>query len=574
MYDCIVIGSGIAGLYVALQAQRHGRVLLLTKAGLNDSNTNQAQGGIAAAIGAQDRPELHWRDTLVAGAGLSDPAAAWVLTKEGPGCIADLVRLGVPFDREHGQPALAQEGAHSRPRVLHAGGDATGRHIQITLGRLAQEARNVTIRERHLVTELVTVGGAIRGVVALDRDAGQTVRYGGRCVVLASGGAGHLYQQTTNPSVATGSGLALAYRAGASVADLEFCQFHPTALLLPKAPRFLISEAARGEGGVLLNTEGHRFMPDYDRRAELAPRHVVTAAILSEMARHGAPCVYLDLSHLPAVQVRQRFPTIAAFCRQYDLDITQSPIPVAPAAHYMMGGVRTDLWGETDLPGLFACGEVACTGVHGANRLASNSLLEALVFGSRIVRRMLVGQDRRAPERDSLPAGFPDPAACGSASGEEPLTTAVPEECRFGPPAGEARQGLPGGHAGAGDAPATAGGPKVESADVQVLMWDCAGMRRSEESLATAGRQLARWAASLPAPTAAPEYELRDLLLAGRLVVAAALARRETRGAHRRVDFPREDAAWRRRLAFRIPSLASSVEEAVPTLQRTRPPLR
>jgi len=550
MYDCIVIGSGIAGLYVALLAQHHGRVLLLTKAGLDDSNTNHAQGGIAAAVGATDRPELHWRDTLVAGAGLSDPTAAWVLTNEGPDRIADLIRFGVAFDREHGYLALAQEGAHSLPRVLHAGGDATGRHIQVALGNAVRRSAKITICEHHLVTEITTEGRSVDGVVALDCRSGRTARYSSHCVVLASGGAGQIFQHTTNPSVATGTGLALAYRAGASVADLEFYQFHPTALLVPGAPRFLISEAARGEGGVLVAADGRRFMADYDPRGELAPRHVVAEAILAEMARTGAPCVYLDLSHLPAQQVRQRFPTIADRCRQYGIDITREPIPVAPAAHYMMGGVRTDLWGETDLPGLFACGEVACTGVHGANRLASNSLLEALVFGARIVRRLAAGRDGRERRPDVWPAGLANSGALayGTAGADGALVAAIPEERRAGPPAGEPDGRWPGDHAPTPEG-LPAGGVQIEH--LQALMWSCAGPRRSRQSLEQAEHQLALWAEVMPAATTDQEHELRDALLAARLMVAAALARRETRGAHRRLDFPREEVAWRRRLTFR-----------------------
>lgn len=551
MYDFIIIGSGIAGLYVALLAEQHGRVLLLTKAGLEDSNTNHAQGGIAAALGADDSPALHWRDTLVAGAGLSDPVAAWILTCEGPERIASLIRCGVPFDREDSRLAMAREGAHSRPRVLHAGGDATGAQIQTTLGRLIWQAKNVTVREHHLVTDLVVIGGAVRGVVAREGRATQPVHYTGRNVVLATGGAGQLYQHTTNPAVATGTGLALAYRAGASLADLEFCQFHPTALLLPNAPRFLISEAARGEGGILRNADGRRFMFDYDALGELAPRHVVAAAILAEMTRDDRPCVYLDLTHLPAGQVLRRFPVIAAFCRQHNLDITRTPIPVAPAAHYMMGGVRTDLWGATDLPGLFACGEVACTGVHGANRLASNSLLEALVFGERIVRRSLSDHNELTSEPEPWLAGGVRPALTQSIAEDAlPLASSVLEDHRFGlaPTASEAR--WPRGQA-------------VTREEVQSLMWACAGMSRSRQSLQSAQQRLAQWSASLPGPTAA-DCELHDLLLVARLVVAAALAREESRGAHRRRDFPAEDGAWRRRLVFRARETALSRAGCVP----------
>ncbi|MHB1131499.1 MAG: L-aspartate oxidase [Chloroflexota bacterium] len=545
MYDCIVVGSGLAGLWVSLLVQEQGRVLLLTKAGLDDSNTSQAQGGIAAAVGAGDRPEAHWHDTLVAGAGLSDSAAAWVLCREGPGRVADLAGLGVGFDRECGAIALAREAAHSLPRVLHAGGDATGRHLQLALGNLVRRAGNITIREHHLVTEISTRGQSATGVVAIDCRSGETIAYHSRSVVLASGGAGQLYQQTTNPEVATGTGLALAYRVGAGIADLEFYQFHPTALQLPGAPRFLISEAARGEGGVLVDGEGRRFMPQYDPRAELAPRDVVAAAIQAQIERSAEPCVYLDLTHLPPAHLLHRFPTIVSVCRRYGLEPTQSPIPVAPAAHYMMGGVRTDVWGESSLSGLYACGEVACTGVHGANRLASNSLLEALVFGSRIARRLSSGQvkpTREPPPRRERPGsriigqGAPDNVDAG-------LTTAIPEEHRLWWE-DDPREAHPSRVAVAKDWPV---------ADLQALMWQGVGMQRSAQSLRHTARRLAGWASTPPPLSTVHDYERRDMLLAARLLTAAALAREETRGAHRRSDYPREAVGWRRRLVWEAP---------------------
>lgn len=538
MYDCIVIGSGIAGLYTALLAQSHGRVLLLTKARLDDSNTNNAQGGIAAAVGTDDRPELQWRDTLEAGAGLSDPLASWVLVVEGPERIADLVSFGVPFDREGGHLALGREGAHTRARVLHAGGDATGARVQATLGHLVGESRNVTIREHSLVTDLVLEDGAVRGVIAVDHRSGLEERYTGRAVVLATGGAGQLYAQTTNPAVASGTGLALAYRAGASLADLEFIQFHPTALMLNGAPRFLISEAARGAGAVLRDRDGRRFMFDYDPRGELAPRHVVAGAILTEMTRQNTACVYLDLSGLPEAETRQHFPTIAEFCDSYDLDITRRPIPVAPAAHYVMGGVRTNLWGETDLPGLFACGEVACTGVHGANRLASNSLLEALVFGSRIVRRMVAGSGD--PDR-----GAADPSGPMPQHGQARIV----EDHRVGPSA----QSFPHPQRQRDQAGEEQRPPAVLMKDVQELMWANVGMVRSRESLEAAQRRLDQWTRELDSPSSPGDHELRALLLVARLVTTAALVREESRGGHRRSDYPDEDDAWLRRVVFRAP---------------------
>src|SRR5215211_5239403 len=381
-FDYIVLGSGIAGLFTALLAREHGSVLVITKGSIQDSNTRYAQGGIAAAVGPDDSAALHRRDTLAAGAGLVDETAATVLTEEAAGRIADLVRFGVPFDTLDGEIVLGHEGAHSARRIIHAGGDATGAHIELTLSGLAR-VEGITVLEHVLATEIVVEGGQVSGVQALDTRTGELQTHGCRHLVLATGGAGQLYLFTTNPAVATGDGIALAYRAGADVMDMEFIQFHPTALRLPGVPVFLISEAVRGEGGLLVATDGRRFMPEVDERAELAPRDVVARAIVREMERTASDHVWLDVTHLPAERITARFPQIYRFCLEHGVDITRERIPVSPAAHYTMGGVRTNTWGETTLPGLFAAGEVACTGVHGANRLASNSVLETVVFAGR-----------------------------------------------------------------------------------------------------------------------------------------------------------------------------------------------
>jgi L-aspartate oxidase len=399
MYDYIIIGSGIAGLFTALQAAQHGQVLVITKAALAESNTRYAQGGIAAAIGIADSPQLHYEDTLLAGAGLCDPAAVRVLTDEAPARIYDLIRLGVQFDTDSGGIALGLEAAHQARRILHAGGDATGRYIELALCDVLRQA-GVTVREHTYVSEIVVEDGRAAGVWA-QREGASPELIRAAQIVLACGGAGQLFASTTNPAVATGDGVALAYRTGAALADLEFYQFHPTALQLPGQPTFLISEAVRGEGAYLRNSAGRRFMPGYAPQAELAPRDVVARAIVAEMERSAGP-VFLDLRHLDATTVHRRFPTISAFCRERGLDIAADLLPVAPAAHYFMGGVRTNIWGETSVPGLYACGEVACTGVHGANRLASNSLVEGLVFGWRIVRRTI---ERCAAEQPQPGAG-------------------------------------------------------------------------------------------------------------------------------------------------------------------------
>ncbi len=506
-YDFVIVGSGIAGLYTALLAAQRGRVLVLTKGTIDECNTRHAQGGVAAAIAAGDSPELHLRDTIAVGGGLSDVEAVAVLTSEGPARIRELVDLGVPFDTVEGTIALAREGGHSVPRIVHAGGDATGANIETTLSNLIHHS-TVEVLEHHLVTDLLQEGGRVVGVRALDTRTGALHEVEAERTILATGGGGQLFRFNTNPSIATGDGVALAYRAGAAIADIEFFQFHPTALRLPGAPAFLISEAARGEGGILRDASGRRFMFDYHPSGELAGRDVVARAIRAEMAAAGSDHVYLDLTHLPASLVTTRFPSIYSTCREYGLDITREPIPVAPAAHYMMGGVRTNTWGETSLPGLYACGECACTGIHGANRLASNSLLEVLVFGRRIVER--------PPAAAARPAGLQ--------SGD--LWARLPAaECAEG-------HGEP------------------TRAGLQDLLWERVGLARTGAGLAEARATLAAWDASLPPAADRASHELANMLLVGRLMCEAALLREESRGAHYRLDFPTEVPAWRRHIVF------------------------
>lgn len=389
-WEYVIIGSGIAGLYSAYIASRcGGKAVVLTKHTVLDSNTDKAQGGIAAALDAADSPELHLKDTLVAGAGLCDYEAVNILANEGPKRIAELINLGACFDRDNGKLLLGKEGAHSRSRIVHAAGDATGAEIQRVLTKQALENPSIDVRESHFIVDLLVRENICYGVLAYDSQTKQLKVFWSKAVILASGGVGQLYIHNTNPEVATADGIAIAYRAGVEVMDMEFIQFHPTALNLPEAPNFLISEAARGEGACLLNRHGDRFMARYHPMAELAPRDIVVRAILQEMKETESSEVYLDLSILGAEKIVRRFPNITSTCSSYGLDVIKDPIPVAPAAHYMMGGVKTNLYGETSIIGLYACGEVACQGVHGANRLASNSLLDGVVFGQRIIERKL-----------------------------------------------------------------------------------------------------------------------------------------------------------------------------------------
>jgi len=504
-YDYIIVGSGIAGLYTSLLAREQGSVLILTKGSIDECNTKYAQGGIAAAIGHGDSAELHYRDTIAAGAGLCDPEAVRILVEEAPDRITDLINFGVPFDTMDGEVALAREAAHSVPRILHAGGDATGEHIEVTLSRMARLAK-IAILEYFLATEIIVEDGVARGVRALDCRTGSVEEFHCKSVILATGGGGRLFKFSTNPDIATGDGIALAYNAGAEIADMEFFQFHPTALRLPGVIPFLISEAVRGEGGILRNVEGRQFMFDYSPDGDLASRDIVARSILSEMNKTGSDRVFLDVTHLPSRKISARFPQIYRFCLDHRLNITKALVPVAPAAHYMMGGVKTNAWGETNVAGLFASGETACTGVHGANRLASNSLLEVVVFAKRILQRTREGA--RPPE-----AGKRERFSLS----ERKPPGAIP------PPSLSA---------------------------LQSLMWDRVGMVRSREGLEEATSVLASWQKTIEKPSDRPSYELNNLILAGRLMAEAALIREESRGAHFRSDFPQPSPDWQRHITF------------------------
>ncbi|MCD6600001.1 MAG: L-aspartate oxidase [Dehalococcoidia bacterium] len=521
-YDYIVVGSGIAGLYISLLAIEHGSVLVLTKGTIEDCNTRYAQGGVAVAIGKDDSPELHFKDTIAAGDGLSDVEAAHILTSEAADCIADLIKLKVPFDTLNGEIALTREAAHSVSRVIHAGGDATGEHIEVTLSKQVRSAP-IEVMEYCLVSGILVDKGEVKGVSAVDCRVGSVEEYTCRFLILATGGVGRLFKYTTNSDVVTGDGVALAFEAGAEIRDMEFFQFHPTVLRLPGVAPFLISEAVRGEGGILRNAGGRRFMTDYASEAELAPRDVVARSIVYEMRKTGSDRVFLDVTHLPPQLITTRFPHIYRFCMEHGLDITKEFIPVDPAAHYLMGGVKVNAWGETNISGIFAAGETACTGVHGANRLASNSLLEAVVFSKRIVQRTASiyyskgeEQGKNLKRDSSLSHEVGSDISCFLPSRE-----VLPSTAPFNLP------------------------------NLQSLMWDKVGIIRSAENLNEAANILATWQCSLPQPTDRSSHELNNLLLCARLMAEAALLREESRGAHFRADFPQPSSQWQRHIVFK-----------------------
>ena len=498
--DFLVIGAGIAGLSAAIRLAggagltHAASVLVVTKEELAESNTAYAQGGIAVAMGGDEDVALHLEDTVAAGDGLVNREAAALLVAEGPKRVEELLEWGTRFDREDGELMRTREAAHSQSRILHANGDATGREIAVSLLRHVRKMENVELMEWTTSVDLLVEDGRVVGASLLDGEGGlRTVRAG--AVLLASGGAGQIYSETTNPEVATGDGIAMAYRAGAEVSDMEFYQFHPTAFSWPSAPRFLMSEALRGEGAWLVNAKGERFMERYHPLLELAPRDVVARAITHE-GMDGE--VFLDMRHVKK-DLQARFPGISLFLTKYRMELGRDLIPVRPAAHYLMGGVRTDLHGRTSLPGLFAAGEVACTGVHGANRLASNSLLEGLVFGALAAEAM---------------------QGHGAVDGVE--GDVVAQEL---------------------------GGVTSEAAterwieELRELMWKDAGLLRDAVGLERAQRGLKALAGAAPRGLFRRAVEARNLLTLAEVIVASALGREESRGAHYRNDFPERDAA-------------------------------
>lgn len=511
--DFLVLGSGIAGLFTALKAAEYGQVIVLTKKNIKDSNTDMAQGGIAAAVNEEDSPFLHLEDTLEAGAGLCNIDAVDVLVREGPDRVRELMTAGAAFDMKNGSVDLTREGAHSRPRILHAA-DATGEAIRIALERRCLENPRIEVKEQHFLVDFLgnQAGTECYGALVHNALNGEEYLFVARAVIVATGGAGQLYQYTTNPEVATADGMAACYRIGCELEDLEFIQFHPTVLYSSDNQRFLVSESVRGEGGILLNHAGERFMSRYHHQGDLAPRDVVSRAILSELFSTGTDYVYLDMRHIP--EADRRFPNIYKACLGKGIDPLTDLVPVSPAAHYTMGGVKTDLAGRTRIKGLYACGEVACTGVHGANRLASNSLLEGIVFGQKIVEqaeeilyRRLLNTREIYQQFESHWIHKPEPHGL------------LPEKVR---------------------------------GELQKCMWDHVGIIRDEGGMMKANLRLEElYSVLVPGNSVLAYYQVLNMLTVARVVVQAALWRKESRGAHYRADYSRrDDLQWCKHMSF------------------------
>jgi L-aspartate oxidase len=497
--DFIVIGSGVAGLRASIELAATGaRVTVLTKDKASESNTEYAQGGVAVVLSDDDNAELHEEDTLVAGAGLCDAEAVETLVTEGTRYIKQLIEWGTEFDREGGKLIFTQEAAHSRRRILHAHGDSTGKEIVRALIARARAEKTIVLMPFAHTESLIVADERCVGVRFLDPILRAPREVTARAVILCTGGAGQLYQHTTNPTVATGDGMAMAYFAGAQMADMEFIQFHPTALNLENAPRFLLSEAMRGEGGVLRNKYGEQFMSRYDERLELAPRDIVSRSIVAEMRRTGTRSVFLDMTALGEDFLRERFPKIYETCKFYNLNIASDLLPVSPASHYCMGGVRTDLHGRTSVAGLYAAGEVSCTGVHGANRLASNSLLEGLVFGARAGEAAIEDSGQWSVASGQF-SEIPDSA---SRAPHSEIATAVKKR-------------------------------------VKRVMWERVGILRDKESLTRALAEFEQ------IERANLSVSSRNFVTLAILVARAALWREESRGGHFRNDFPETREEWR-----------------------------
>ena len=505
--DVLIIGGGLAGLRAANAVSSSNRLMIVTKDQLQQSNSNYAQGGIAGVMHPEDNFENHIQDTLTAGGSLCDQDIVDMVIKEAPDRIRELMQWGTNFDRNSGELSLGREGGHSHHRILHALGDSTGKEIIRAMIQWTRKLRNVSILENTFTLDLLTEDGICRG--ALIRQNNEMIMVWAKQTILCTGGAGQLYRESTNPSVATADGHALAYRAGAELSDMEFMQFHPTVLYIAGSSRNLITEAMRGEGAYLVDNNGHRFMNEYDQRGELAPRDVVSQAIVSQMEKKRHPCVYLDLAHLNASYVTGRFPGIARTCEKFGINITSDRIPVRPGAHYMIGGVTVDAQGRTTLPGLWAAGEVSASGLHGANRLASNSLLESLVFGAHAGKGASDAASQMQDHYEAYQISNPNIASTNEIMDLPDITNSL-----------------------------------------KSLMWRFAGVRRQADTLKEALETIDRWRRYvLPAQfTSLQGWELQNMLTVARIMVDAAFQREESRGVHLRTDFPGLDDNWERHL--------------------------
>jgi len=509
--DVLILGAGAAGLRAAIEAAKYANVLVVTKDALSESNSEYAQGGIAAAIGPGDQPRLHVDDTLTVGAGLCNEQVVRMVVEEGPRVIDELIGWGAEFDRERGKLLLAREGGHPRQRIVHARGDATGAELMRTIRHRISDEHRIRIAENAFAVDLLTQNRSCYGAVIYDRAYGTMIVWA-KYTILATGGLGQLYRETTNPAVATGDGLALAYRAEARLTDMEFVQFHPTTLYVAGASRSLISEAVRGEGGVLRDGDGDRFMLQYHPDAELAPRDVVSRSILQHVKKTGDTNVYLDLTAMPPGYVAKRFPGLAQICRNFDIDVASDMIPVRPSAHYMVGGVEADMQARTNIDRLCACGEAACTGLHGANRLGSNSLLEALVFGR--IAGWTAGEASAKSQPSILPLSL------------SPTTDSSQHR-------------------------------EIDLADVEnslrSLMWRQVGIERDSSGLQRASDRIDFWCSYTMDKyfSTTRGCQVQNMLTVAKLAVLAALGRQESRGVHVRVDFPEtDDARWRKHITF------------------------
>jgi L-aspartate oxidase len=509
--DFLVVGSGIAGLYTSLKICDKGEVILLTKSNLKEGSTEYAQGGIAVALGNEDSPRLHMEDTLKAGANFCDPKAVEVLVTEGPKCVEELIKWGTKFDKIEGKYNATLEAAHQIPRILHAQGDATGAEVERSLSKKVIKENKIRIKENTFVLDILTDHNNCYGLLTMDNRTKEIIAYLAKSTILASGGAGQLFGNTTNPNVVTGDGIASAYRGGVKITNLEFIQFHPTALYHQGNPKFLISEAVRGEGAVLKNTKEEPFMPSYHSLADLAPRDIVTRAIIDQMKKTKNDYVYLDATKIKC-KFSERFPTIYKNCIEIGINPEKQYIPVAPVAHYTMGGIKTNTWGQTNLNNLYACGECSNTGVHGANRLASNSLLEGLVFGNRIAQKIKEKMNSFTINKyKELNISYNIPR-----KKYKDLNTIRIKE------------------------------------DLQKLMWDKVGIIRNPSDLIKAQQKINQWKSLLKSELkTVKEFELANMITLTDLLTKSALKREESRGAHYREDFPeRDDVNWKKYIEY------------------------